>query len=87
MAEVLSEQEQEIIDLVVHALPQHLVIVQPINVHTLEGGESSTLRFTANDISSADLKRERIATGSESSESLARLVEADLLQQLGPTPR
>jgi hypothetical protein len=82
MADVISDQEQEIIDLVVKALPRYLVTAKPITVHTLEGGESSTLRFTADDVSSTDLKRDRIASGAESPESLAAAVEQELLAQL-----
>ena len=82
MAEVITDREQEIIDLVVKALPQHLVTAKPVTVHTLEGGESSTLRFTADEVSSTDLKRERISSGEESSEILAEVVQRDLVSQL-----
>lgn len=83
MSEVMSEREQEIIDLVVKAMPQHLVVAKPVMVHTQEGGESSTLRFTADEMASTDLKRDRIAGAAEPSESLAAEVENELKTQLG----
>jgi hypothetical protein len=83
MAEALSEREQEIIKLVTEAMPEHFVTVKPISVHTLDGSESATLRFTADDTSSTDLKRDRIAGGDESPGSLATMVQKELLQQLG----
>ena len=83
MADIINEREQEIIDLVVKALPQHFVAAKPMTVHTLEGSESATLRFTADENSSTDLKRDRIAGGSESVEELAHEVETRLKMQLG----
>jgi hypothetical protein len=87
MAETITEREQEIIDHVIRALPQHLVSAKPVNVHTLDGGESATLRFTMDELSSTDLKRERIASSSEPLDALANEVCRDLLQQVGLTPR
>jgi hypothetical protein len=77
-----TQRENEIIEHVTKAFANRLVSVAPITVHTLEGGESLTLRFTIDDVSSTDLKRERIAAGAESSESLAREVEEELKKQL-----
>ena len=87
MADEISEQEQEIIDLVTRSLPQNLLTVKPVNVHILEGGESATLRFTMDETSSTDLKRERIASGGESAQRMAQLVLTDLLQQAGGASR
>jgi hypothetical protein len=83
MADIINEREQEIIDLVVKALPQHFIAAKPMMVHTLEGGESATLRFTADESSSTDLKRERIAGEGVSVEQLAQEVENRLKMQLG----
>lgn len=83
MSEIMSEREQSIIDRVVQALPKHLVIAKLITVHTQEGGESATLRLTADDTSSTDLTRERIEGGGESAEVLATEVETELKTQLG----
>jgi hypothetical protein len=87
MAETVTEREQEIIDHVIQALPQHMVSAKPMTVHTSDGGESATLRFTMDDMSSTDLKRERIASGAEPADALANQVCRDLLQQIGMAPR
>ena len=86
MAEVLTDKEQEIVELVIRALPEHLVVVKPVKVFTVEEGESSNLRFMAHDGSFTDLNRERIATVEETSDSLAKHVEAALVEQLEEVP-
>jgi hypothetical protein len=83
MTDQLTDREQEIVDRVVSALAQHSVTVRPVEVHTLEGGVSATLRFTVDDFSSSDLRRERIAGSGESTEALSNEVLRDLLQQMG----
>jgi hypothetical protein len=86
MAEVLTDKEQEIVELVIRALPRHLVVVKPVKVFTVEEGESSNLRFTAHDGSFTDLNRDRIATEEETAVVLAKEVEAALLEQLEEVP-
>lgn len=86
MAEVLTVKEQEIVELVIRALPQHLVVVKPVKVFTIESGESSNLRFTAHDGSLTDLNRERIADEEQTAAVLAKEVEAALLEQLEEVP-
>jgi hypothetical protein len=87
MAETITQREQEIIDHVIRSLPQHLVSAKPVTVHTLDGGESATLRFTMDEMSSTDLKRQRIASDGEDSDALVNEVCRDLLQQAGLAPR
>ena len=82
MADVLSEKELEVVELVIRALPEHLVVVKLVKVFTVEDGESSNLRFTAHDGSFTDLKRDLVSTGGESSETLAKLVQDALLQEI-----
>lgn len=86
MAEVLTHKEQEIVELVIRALPKHLIVVKPVMVFTVEEGESSNLRFTAHDGSFTDLKRDRISTEDLAAVDLAKEVEAALLEQLEEIP-
>ena len=49
-----------------------------VDVHTLEGGESTTLRLTLDDTISTDFKRSRVADASQSIEALADEAEGEL---------
>jgi len=53
-----------------------------IDVHKLEGGMQSTVRFTLDEPASADLERDRIAASDETAEALAETVARDLRSQL-----
>ena len=86
MTEVMNDREQEIVDMVARALGNHLVVANPVKVHTSDGGEASALRFTMDDLSSTDVRRERIAAGEEAPSVLARAIEEDLLKQIGQFP-
>lgn len=85
MPDILTEKEQEIVEAVIRALPQHLVVVKPVKVFTLEEGEAANIRFTATDGSFADLNRARIADEGESVEVLCKVVEEALQEQLEST--
>lgn len=48
----VTERENEIIQKVSETFQQHTLDVRRVNVQTLEGGESATLRFTIDDMAS-----------------------------------
>jgi hypothetical protein len=78
----LSQREMEIIELLARAFPQMHLEARRVNVHNLEGGEVSTLRFTLHDTYSADLETQRIENSNEPLDVLAGEVENILRQQI-----
>jgi hypothetical protein len=83
---VVTETEQEVVDLVSRAFPQRTLQVNAIGVHTLEGQEVATLRFTLDDAASSDLLLDRLGKPQEAASSLALEVIEDLQAQLPPQP-
>ena len=61
MAEVLTDKEQEIVELAIRALPKHLVVVKPVKVFTVEEGESSQLPVHGT-MGASPFNRDRIAS-------------------------
>jgi hypothetical protein len=76
-----TEKEGEITALLTVAFEGMDLRANTIDVHKLEGGMHSTVRFTVDERASADLERERIASG-ETAEALAEIVAQDLREQL-----
>jgi hypothetical protein len=77
-----SEKEGEIAALLTVAFEGMDLRANTIDVHKLEGGMQSTVRFTLDERASADLERDRIATSGETVEALAETVARDLRSQL-----
>jgi hypothetical protein len=80
-ASEFTEKEGEITALLTVAFEGMDLRANTIDVHKLEGGMHSTARFTVDERASADLERERIASG-ETAEALAEIVAQDLREQL-----
>jgi hypothetical protein len=80
-ASEFTEKEGEITALLTVAFEGMDLRANTIDVHKLEGGMHSTVRFTVDERASADLERERIASG-ETAEALAEIVAQDLREQL-----
>ncbi len=78
----LGVRDMEIIQLLAQTFPRMHLEARRVNVHKLEGGEVSTLRFTLDEMYSADLETQRIETSVESVEVLAAEVEGVLRQQI-----
>jgi YHS domain-containing protein len=80
-SQALTERELEVVRAVSeHFAGLHLeTSIMP--VHTLEGSEVDTLRFTLSGLASSDLHRERIA-GGDTPEQLASIVVMQLRHQL-----
>ena len=76
------DREQAITARVAQAFSGMLLDARGVDVHTLEGGLSPTLRFTLNEAASTDLPRDRIAAGRESVEELADQVIVELRRQV-----
>jgi hypothetical protein len=81
-ASEFTEKEGEITALLTLAFEGMDLRANTIDVHKLEGGMHSTVRFTVDERASADLERDRIATSGESAEALAEIVAQDLRGQL-----
>ena len=79
---VVSETEQEVVALVSRAFPERTLQVNAIGVHTLEGGEVATLRFTVDDAASSDLLLNRLEAPQEAAASLALELIEELQVQL-----
>jgi hypothetical protein len=80
-ASEFTEKEGEITALLTVTFEGMDLRANTIDVHKLEGGMHSTVRFTVDERASADLERERIAS-TETAESLAEIVAQDLREQL-----
>lgn len=81
-----TEREMELIGLLTEHYREHKLDAAIVDVHTLEGGESTTLRLTLDDTVSTDFKRSRIA-GTQSVESLAEEAARELASpgtRIGP---
>ena|SRR6266540_2975493 len=78
-----AELEEAIIALVTNACVGMNLQTTRVDVRKLEGGTVPTLRFTLDDTFSTDLERNRITSGQESAENLAREVVAELRRQRG----
>jgi hypothetical protein len=76
------DREQAIIARVAAAFSGMMLDARAVDVHTLEGGLSPTLRFTLNEAASTDLPRDRITANEESVEELADEVIAELRRQV-----
>jgi hypothetical protein len=85
-ASEFTEKEGEITALLTVAFEGMDLRANTIDVHKLEGGMHSTVRFTVDERASADLVRERIASG-ETAEALAEIVAQDLREQLAEQDR
>jgi hypothetical protein len=81
-ASEFSEKEGEITALLTVAFEGMDLRANTIDVHKLEGGMHSTVRFTLDEWASADLERDRIAASDETAEALAETVARDLRSQL-----
>lgn len=77
-----TEREQAIIARVSEAFAGMMLDSRTVDVHTLEGGLSPTLRFTLNETASTDLQRGRIAANDESEDALADVVIVELRRQV-----
>jgi hypothetical protein len=77
-----SEKEGEITALLTVVFEGMDLRANTIDVHKLEGGMHSTVRFTLDERASADLERDRIAASDETAEALAETVARDLRSQL-----
>ncbi len=77
-------REAGIVNEVALAFPQHDLQVSPVAVHTTQGGERDTLRFTLDGAASSDLAMERLRLSREADSTLATEVIEDLRQQLPP---
>jgi len=82
-ADAQTAREEELVRILTARFPGRLLEARIISVHKLEGGEVSTLRFTVDEASSADLDRERIESWEGSEEQLADEVARELKEQLG----
>lgn len=81
-----TERELELIGLLSEHYPEHKLDAAIVEVHTLEGGESTTLRLTLDDTVSTDFKRSRIA-GTEAIDALADEAAGELASpavRIGP---
>jgi hypothetical protein len=78
-----TDQERAVIELVSRACQGMILEISKVDVHTLEGGTVSTLRFTLEERASTDLELARIAGGEESADALASGVVAELRKQMG----
>lgn len=76
------DRDQAIIARVSEAFAGMMLDARSVDVHTVGGGLSPTLRFTLNETASTDLPRERIAATKESVEELANLVIVELRRQV-----
>jgi hypothetical protein len=81
-ASEFSEKEGEITALLTVAFEGMDLRANTIDVHKLEGGMHSTVRFTLDERASADFERDRIAASDETAEALAETVARDLRSQL-----
>ena len=59
--------------------------VSPISVHTLEGQEVQTLRFTLDETASSDVQLDTLARSGANEQDIAEEIIRDLRLQL-PTP-
>lgn len=83
---VITETEQDVVELVSRAFPERTLSVNAVGVHKLDGGEAGTLRFTLDEVASTDLLLERLETSRESASSLALEVIEALQTQLPAEP-
>jgi hypothetical protein len=73
-----TEREEEIIALLSQRYIEHNLDARIVTVNKLEGGQTPTLRFTLNDVSSTDMERERIANTATPVDDLAREIILEL---------
>ena len=79
-----TPREEAIVREVTLAFPAMNLIVTPIAVHNLEGGETETLRFTLDETASSDLELGRLERSTEPESTLADELISDLRTQLPP---
>jgi hypothetical protein len=73
-----TEREMELIRLLTERYPERALDARIVTVHTLEGGESTTLRLTLDDTISTDFTRSRIADASQPVEALAEEASGEM---------
>lgn len=78
----LSTREQAIIAQVTGAFPGHDLLVAPVEVHTLEGHDVNTLRFTLDHAASSDVQVESLAHAATTDDDIAAEIIRDLRLQL-----
>jgi hypothetical protein len=78
----VSATEIEVIAEVTRAFPENTVRADAVGVHTDDGREIGTLRFTVDEQASTDIELSRLETPSSSAELLAQEVITDLRAQL-----
>jgi hypothetical protein len=78
-----TDQERAVIEIVSRACQGMILETSKVDVHTLEGGTVSTLRFTLEERASTDVELARIASGQEAADALASGVVAELRKQMG----
>src|SRR5688572_15147027 len=72
-SQTLTERELEVVRAVSESFAGLHLETSIVPVHTLEGNQVDTLRFTLSNIASADLHRDRIA-GGDSTDELASVI-------------
>jgi hypothetical protein len=78
----IKAREEAIVKQVTEAFPANDLRVSPVAVHTLEGREVETLRFTVDEMASSDVQLERLARESTSPSAVAEEIIRDLRLQL-----
>jgi hypothetical protein len=77
-----TEREEAILEQLTNAFRGRMLDWRIVDVHKQEGGMVATLRFTLDEVASADLERERIEASGESIEALAGALADDLRTQM-----
>ena len=80
--EKLTQREEEIIAILSRAFEGLMLDSRVVDVHKLDGGTVSTLRFTLNEAASSDLERDEIEESGKSVEEMAERVSGELREQL-----
>jgi hypothetical protein len=84
-SEERDSREAAVIEEVTKAFPAMNLRVSPISVHTLEGQEVQTLRFTLDETASSDVQLDTLARSGANEQDIAEEIIRDLRLQL-PTP-
>ena len=78
----VKAREAAIVKQVTEAFPRNNLRVSPVAVHTLEGREVETLRFTVDEMASSDVQVDRLSHAGTSESLVAEEIIRDLRLQL-----